>query len=119
MGDHILLTGIGVHARHGVYDSEKTTDQLFVIDLDCVLRRASLVDDLDTTVDYSTLASDVVACVRTGSVDLIETLAERIAEVCLAHRAVDTVTVTVHKPEAPLPVGVVDVAVRLTRGPKA
>ena len=113
--DLIRLTGIEVTARHGVYASEKVNDQLFVIDLACGLERTPGVDDLAGTVDYAALAEQVAGAVRAGSVDLIETLAERIAELCLAHPLVVAVEVTVHKPQAPMPVRVADVAVTLTR----
>ena len=114
-GDRIKLTGIQVRARHGVFPEEKTNDQLFVIDLDCGLVRDRVSDDLATTVDYGLLARDVSEVVTSDSLDLIETLAERIAARVLNHRAIDRVSVTVHKPEAPMPVSVTDVAVRVTR----
>lgn len=115
MGDRIRVTGIEVLGRHGVYTEEKFSDQPFVVDLNCVLERPERDDDLMTTVDYSELAEQVAGVVRAESVDLIETLAERIAAACLANPVITKVTVTVHKPEAPLPVPVRDVAVRVTR----
>lgn len=113
--DRIRLTGLEVTAIHGVYAEEKVTPQLFVIDLDCSLRPRPDLDDLATTVDYAGLAGRVAETVRGASVDLIETLAERIGAVCLADPVVAEVEVTVHKPQAPLPVPVADVAVTITR----
>ena len=72
-------------------------------------------DDLATTVDYSELAQRVARVAGEGSLDLIETLAERVAQTCLAEELVVAVEVTVHKPQAPLPVPVADVAVSITR----
>lgn len=115
MADRIRLTGIEVLGRHGVYAAEKFSDQPFVVDLDCVLQRQRRVDDLVTTVDYSELAEQVAAVVKAESVDLIETLADRIAAMCLAHPVITKVTVTVHKPEAPIGVPVRDVAVQVKR----
>ena len=115
MGDRIRLTGIEVLGRHGVYTAEKFSDQPFVVDLDCVLDRQRREDRLATTVDYSELAEQVAEVVQAESVDLIETLAERIAAMCLAKPVVTKVTVTVHKPEATIGVPVRDVAVRVTR----
>ncbi|MEN0071069.1 MAG: dihydroneopterin aldolase [Propionicimonas sp.] len=115
MGDRIRLKGIEVLGRHGVYTAEKFSDQPFVVDLDCVLDRERPVDVLSTTVDYSELAERVAGIVQAESVDLIETLAHRIAEMCLAIPVVTKVTVTVHKPEAPIGVPVRDVAVRVKR----
>ena len=102
-------------ARHGVYEEEKVTPQLFVIDVTCSLRPRPADDDLATTVDYSELAQGISRVARTGSVDLIETLAERVAETCLSDRRITEVEVTVHKPQAPLSVPVTDVSVTITR----
>lgn len=113
--DRISVTGIRVTATHGVYAEEKVTPQLFVIDLVCSLRQRPDADDLDTTVDYAELTGRVAEVAGSGSLDLIETLAERIAGACLAHPLVAEVEVTVHKPQAPLPVPVADVAVTITR----
>lgn len=113
--DRITLTGIQVTATHGVYAAEKLAPQLFVIDVTCSLRPRSQDDDLATTLDYSVLAQQVADVVATGSVDLIETLAERVSAACLAHPLVSAVDVTVHKPQAPLPVPVADVSVSITR----
>ena len=116
MGYRIKLTGIEVLGRHGVYTSEKFNDQPFVIDLDCVLDRGSRADDVETTVDYGRLAEQVVAVVEAESVDLIETLADRIADDCLARNPlISRITVTVHKPEAPISVPVRDTAVQVKR----
>ena len=114
--DRIRLTGIQVTARHGVYEEEKVTAQLFVIDVDCRLRPRPDADDLATTVDYAELAQRLAQVARSGSVDLIETLAERISDSCLSDPRIAEVEVTVHKPQAPLPVPVADVAVTITRG---
>lgn len=113
--DRILLNGIQVQARHGVYAEEKLADQLFVIDLDCRLRRLEGGDDLATTVDYAVLARDVAAAAAVDGLDLIETLAERVARVCLDRPLIRKVVVTVHKPQADLGVEGAAVAVRITR----
>lgn len=116
MGDRIRLTGIEVIGRHGVYTSEKFSDQPFVIDVECVLDRGTRADALETTVDYGALAELVAAVVEADSVDLIETLADRIATECLAqHPIIKRITVTVHKPEAPITVPVRDAAVQVKR----
>jgi dihydroneopterin aldolase len=113
--DQIRLTGIQVTATHGVYATEKVTPQLFVIDLTCDLRPRTQADDLATTVDYSVLAQRVAEVVEADSVDLIETLAERVSAACLANPLLSAVEVTVHKPQAPLTVPVADVSVTITR----
>jgi dihydroneopterin aldolase len=113
--DRIRLTGIRVDAAHGVYPEEKLQPQPFVIDIDASLRPRPDSDELATTVDYSVLAAAVAEAATAGQVDLIETLAERVAATCLADARIETVEVTVHKPQAPMPVPVSDVSVTITR----
>jgi dihydroneopterin aldolase len=59
--------------------------------------------------------ADVVAAVEKDPVDLIETLAQRIADVCLGHARVASVQVTVHKPHAPIAATFEDVALTINR----
>lgn len=116
-GGQVALRGIRASGRHGVFEFERASDQPFVVDVVCMLdlERAAGSDDLADTVDYGQLASDVVAEVEGSPVNLLETLAARIADTCLRTARVDRVSVTVHKPEAPMPVPVADVAVTLVR----
>lgn len=116
--DRITLTGVRVHAHHGVFDVEREQGQEFVIDVSVAvdLSAAASGDDLGRTVHYGELAEAVVAAVERDPVDLIETVAERVAAVALAHPAVEEVEVTVHKPEAPIRVPFADVAVTIVRG---
>jgi dihydroneopterin aldolase len=116
--DRITLTGVRVRAHHGVFDVEREQGQEFVIDVSVAidLSAAASGDDLGRTVHYGELAEAVVAAVERDPVDLIETVAERVAAVALAHPAVEEVEVTVHKPEAPIEVPFADVAVTIVRG---
>ncbi|WP_167042516.1 dihydroneopterin aldolase [Salinibacterium sp. ZJ454] len=115
--DRITLTGLVARAHHGVYDFERRDGQDFIIDVmvELDLRAAAASDDLDRTVHYGELADAVVAAVQRDPVDLIETVAERVAEVALAKPAVLSTTVTVHKPQAPISVPFTDVSVTITR----
>jgi dihydroneopterin aldolase len=115
--DRISLTGITAFGRHGVYDSERQQGQQFVVDVSCILDLASAAstDDLGETIDYGALARAIAADVERDPLNLIEALADRIALTCLRYDAVQCVEVTVHKPQAPMPVDVADVAVTLTR----
>ena len=115
--DRITLTGIAGYGYHGVFPEERASGQPFVVDLVCELdlSGAAAGDDLGQTVDYGGLAQAVVADIERDPLNLIEALAERIAGTCLSHQAVQRVKVTVHKPNAPLPVPVADVAITLTR----
>ena len=116
--DRITLTGVRVRAHHGVFDFEREQGQEFVIDVSVAvdLAAAASGDDLDRTVHYGELAEAVVAAVERDPVDLIETVAERVAAVALGYPAVEEVEVTVHKPEAPIAVPFADVAVTVVRG---
>ena len=116
--DRITLTGVRVRAHHGVFDFEREQGQEFVIDVSVAvdLAAAASGDDLGRTVHYGELAEAVVAAVERDPVDLIETVAERVAAVALGYPAVEEVEVTVHKPEAPIAVPFADVAVTIVRG---
>ena len=116
-GDRITLTGLRVRAHHGVFDFERVEGQEFVIDVSVAvdLAAAAASDELDRTVHYGELAEAVVAAVERDPVDLIETVAERVAAVALGFAAVDEVEVTVHKPQAPITVPFGDVAVTIVR----
>ncbi len=72
-------------------------------------------DDLADTVDYAELAGRVAATVSASGRRLLETVASDVLTEVLRDRRVDAATVTVHKPRAPLPVAVDDVAVVRTR----
>jgi dihydroneopterin aldolase len=116
--DTITLTGLRASAFHGVFEEERRDGQVFVIDVTVHLHLAEAAagDDLERTIHYGVLAEEIVASVERDPVDLIETVAERIAEVVLAHPPAQYVTVTVHKPSAPITVPFDDVAVTITRG---
>jgi 7,8-dihydroneopterin aldolase/epimerase/oxygenase len=115
--DRITLTGITGYGYHGVLPEEREQGQPFLVDLSCELdlSAAAADDDLRQTVDYGQLAQAVVGDVERDPLNLIEALAERIARTCLGYPAVQRVAVTVHKPQAPIPVPFADVAVSLTR----
>jgi len=115
--DHISLTGLQVLAKHGVLASEKENEQLFVVDVDLRLDLADAgdSDDLTATVDYGALAERIHHLVSGESHSLIETVAERVAAEVLSEGRVETVRVTVHKPNAPIERHFSDVSVTLER----
>jgi dihydroneopterin aldolase len=118
MTDRIALVGLTGHGRHGVYQYERDESHPFVVDviLDVDTHPAAKSDRLTDTIDYGVIASTVVGIVEGEPVDLIETLAQRIADACLADPRVDKVQVTVHKPDAPISVLFDDIAVTIERG---
>lgn len=117
MAGRIRISGIEVLARHGVLDSEKQTDQKFVIDLEMTvdLGAAITTDRLDDTVDYGELSQRAHDYVASNSFDLIERVAGGLAELAMEYSKVESVEVTVHKPGAPIAVPFSDVSVTVSR----
>jgi dihydroneopterin aldolase len=117
MTDTISLHGLRVRGFHGVLPEERAVGQLFVADvsLEVDTAAAAASDDLDLTVDYSALAHQLAEIIAGDPVALIETLAQKLADVCLSYSLVDAVEVTVHKPDAPVGLPVSDVLVRIRR----
>lgn len=115
--DRITVRGIRAWGHHGVLPHERELGQEFVVDVEVGtdLSTAGTSDELEDTVDYGVLASDVADIMGGEPWQLVEALAARIAEHVLGHDLVDEVTVTVHKPSAPLPVPADEVAVTVTR----
>jgi dihydroneopterin aldolase len=115
--DRIILTGLRVRGHHGVLAAERREGQDFLVDavLEVDTVAASRSDDVRDTVHYGELADSLAAVVAGEPVNLIETLAHRLADACLADPRVGRATVTVHKPQAPIPLDFADVAVCVTR----
>ena len=115
--DRIELVGLRVRGHHGVLPEERRDGQLFVVDvaLDVDTTAAAASDDLADTVDYADLAARLATVVSGEPVNLIETLAERLASVALEDGRVAAVEVTLHKPQAPVGQPVDDVVVRIRR----
>jgi len=115
--DRIALRGVSAHAYHGVYAFERERGQQFSVDavLELDLRAAAAGDDLEKTVNYAELAQKLHAVLTGEPVNLIETLAQQLADVCLADPLVDAVEITVHKPQAELGVPFDDVTVSIRR----
>ena len=117
MTDELSVLGIECFGHHGVFDAERRDGQTFVVDLTLGVdtSTAAASDDLRDTVDYGSLVASVQAAVETDPVDLIETLAQRIAGVCLLDNRVEWARVTVHKPDAPIRATFSDVVLTITR----
>jgi dihydroneopterin aldolase len=115
--DTVELTGLCARGFHGVFGFEREEGQEFVVDLVLHVdtRPAAASDDLADAVDYGVVAQRVHDVVAGEPVDLIETLAARIAATCLVDERVAAVEVAVHKPQAPVPVPFGDVVVRVRR----
>lgn len=115
--DQITLTGLRVFGHHGVLASERAKGQDFLVDVTLRLdtRAAAASDDLADTVDYGALAETLARIVEGDPVDLLETLAHRLAVAVLADERVVSTEVTVHKPAAPIDRAFSDVSVTVRR----
>ncbi len=103
--DRILLSDMVFHGRHGTLPAENELGQPFVVsvELRLDLRPAGTSDDLAKTVDYGEVHRMARDIVQGPPVQLIETLAERIASGALRdHPAVEAVKVKVAKPHVRL-----------------
>jgi dihydroneopterin aldolase len=115
--DVLRLLGVRATGHHGVFEHERRDGQEFVVDAVVHLDTtpAAAGDDLEQTVHYGVLAEQLVEAVERDPVDLVETLAERLAAVVLAHPAAARVELTVHKPSAPITVQFGDVSITVVR----
>jgi len=118
MSDMIFITGVVIHARHGVMDHETEVGQRFVIDLELSidLSNSSRTDRLADTVSYSNVVTTATAAFKNANSQLLERAAGAVADAVLAaFPKVNAVKVTVHKPHSPIAAIFDDVGVVLTR----
>jgi dihydroneopterin aldolase len=117
MLDRISIVGLRAYGNHGVLASEQVAGQEFVVDavlwLDAAA--AAAADDLSLTADYGAVADRLAGIVAGPPVQLIETLADRLAAACLTDEVVKEAEVTVHKPHAPVQQRFADIAVTVRR----
>ena len=118
MSDHIFVTGLLVHAHHGVMPHEEEVGQRFVIDLELTidLAHAGRSDKLADTASYSAIVDTATRAFTRESFQLVEAAAGVVAEALLAgFPKVSSVRVTVHKPHAPIAAIFNDVGVSILR----
>ncbi|MCA1456802.1 dihydroneopterin aldolase [Bradyrhizobium sp. BRP22] len=118
MTDTIFITGIVIHARHGVLEHESEVGQRFVIDLELSvdLSESSRTDKLADTVSYSNVVATATEAFRDTNYKLLERAAGAVADAVLStFTRVSAVKVTVHKPHAPIAAIFEDVGVVLIR----
>jgi 7,8-dihydroneopterin aldolase/epimerase/oxygenase len=115
--DRIEIRGLRAQGHHGVYAFERERGQVFLCDavMELDTSEAAAGDDLHRTVNYADIARELYAVLAGDPVNLLEALAQRLADVCLAHEMVDAVEITVHKPQAELGVPFGDVVVTIRR----
>jgi dihydroneopterin aldolase len=116
--DRILLNGLVFFGRHGCHQAEKELGQKFVVDieLECDLRDAGRSDQLDDTLDYVAMYNAARDILEGEPVQLLETLAQRIADFALQDGRVTSAWVRVRKPHIALPGALDFIGVEITRG---
>jgi dihydroneopterin aldolase len=118
MSDTIFITGLLIHAHHGVMPHEEKVGQRFVIDLELAidLAQAAQSDKLVDTVSYASIVETATHAFTAGNFRLVEAAAGAIADAVLAaFPTVTSVKVTVHKPHAPIAAIFNDVGVTILR----
>lgn len=117
MTDRIVLTGLRVRGHHGVFPHERRDGQDFLVDITVWidLHLAAHTDDLTDTFDYGALAARAAEIVGGEPRELIETVGGEIAADVMSDSRVHAVEVTIHKPDAPIPLSFADVAVTVRR----
>jgi dihydroneopterin aldolase len=118
MSDAIFITGLLIHAHHGVMPHEEKVGQRFVIDIEIAidLAQAAASDKLVDTVSYAGIVEAATRAFTAKSYRLVEAAAGAIAnEVLAAFPRVASARVTVHKPHAPIAAIFNDVGVTILR----
>ncbi|MBR0992283.1 dihydroneopterin aldolase [Bradyrhizobium japonicum] len=118
MTDTIFVTGLSIHARHGVMDHETEVGQRFVIDLELYtdLSEPSRSDRLVDTVSYADVVATTTSAFKNTNYKLLERAAGAVADAILSNfPRIRAVKITVHKPHAPIAAIFDDVGVMLTR----
>lgn len=118
MADKIILTGIQLSGRHGCSEAERKRKQTFIVDaeLHLDLSPAARSDDLGDTIDYATVLTDIRSIVEGTSRNLIETVAQEIADLLLRrYMLLQTVKIVIHKPTPPVAEKFAGAAVEIIR----
>jgi len=118
MMDIIFLRGLEIETTIGIYEWERKIKQVVLIDLEMAtdIRKAASTDSIEDTIDYKTVSKKIIAFVEESQFLLVETLAEKVAEIVLAASGTTWLRLTVNKKGAIR--GALDVGVIIERGEK-
>ena len=96
---HVFIRDFMVECLIGVYEHEKCSPQRVRVNLDLAVDEGEhpIIDDILNVVSYETMANGILAIADEGHVNLVETLAERIADMCFDDQRVDSVRVRIEK----------------------
>ncbi len=114
--DKIKICGLSFFAYHGVFEEEKLTGQEFIIDCEFQIDTSCCGDDLNNTINYGQCSIDIVQFCTNNRFDLLETLANNLAKHLLnKYTLMLSLSLTIHKPNAPIPLNFDDVTLSITR----
>lgn len=113
---HVFIHDLIVEARIGIYKHEKNKNQRIRINLDLSVKDdgPSIRDDIDQVVCYEQVVKDTKSIIAQGHINLVETLAEKVAERILLNPATTTVRVRIEKLDVLLDVASVGVEIERT-----
>ncbi len=114
----VFVRNLELSAYIGVYENEQGSPQPIRIDLEIDVMEPSdpIGDRLEDVVCYNKLTQGIKAIIEEGHIKLVETLAERIADLALSHAMVNAVTVKVEKPNAIIEAAAAGVEIFRTKG---
>ena len=100
--DHVFIEGLEIDALIGIYDWERRVRQTLVFDLEMAFdnRVPAATDDITHTLDYKAVSTRIRELVDASGYGLVETLAERVAEMVLAEFPVRRLRLKLSKPGA-------------------
>ncbi len=100
--DIVFINQLTVETTIGAYDWEKTIKQTLKIDLEMAWdnKAPALNDDLTKALDYATVSERITTWLSEQKIELIETVAERIAAMLLEEFKIQWLKLTIHKPDA-------------------
>ena len=100
--DIVYIKELEVETVIGIFDWERKIKQIVSLDLEmrCDVRAAAKTDHIDQAVDYKAIAKRLIAFIETSEFQLIETMAERIAEIILNEFKVEWLRLRLSKPGA-------------------
>lgn len=102
MTDRIYIRDLAMRCIIGIYPDERKEKQdvVFNIVMECDLSKAGRTDQIEDTVNYKSIKKAILKEVESSEYFLVESLAARVASLCLADKRVQSATVTVDKPGA-------------------
>lgn len=102
--DKIIIKGMDIFAYHGVLDAEKALGQHFIFDIKIYhnLAISGKSDLLENSISYADVYSAVEKVVKSAPFNLIESVAEKCAEVVIVNFGAEKVKIKAKKPQAPI-----------------